>query len=251
MIRKQVMSMVTDTQRILRTDPGRPEVCNVCQLQRFFGDDYEELWDGERTARTGCVDMKRAARRPDRRATTRPPASATSSCRRSPERVDEILAAGADRLAPAGRRDDGRGPPEDGPAMNCRVRPEPMGFELTPRERRWFDAILVLGAFALGFIVLGFVGVIFAFFGDLIMVFFLAWLLAFMLGPVVNRVYSIPFMSRTGAIFTVYFLLFGWLVVVSIVVAAALVRLDPGLHRRPARRCARTCRRSSRRGRSA
>ena len=39
-IRRQVMSMVTDTQRILRTDPGRPEVCNVCQLQRFFGDDY-------------------------------------------------------------------------------------------------------------------------------------------------------------------------------------------------------------------
>jgi tryptophanyl-tRNA synthetase len=58
-IRRQVMSMVTDTQRILRTDPGRPEVCNVCQLHRFFGDDYEQIWDGERTARTGCVDTKR------------------------------------------------------------------------------------------------------------------------------------------------------------------------------------------------
>src|SRR5215831_14974665 len=42
-IRKQVMSMVTDTKRILRTDPGRPEVCNVCQLHRFFGDDWEEI----------------------------------------------------------------------------------------------------------------------------------------------------------------------------------------------------------------
>ena len=98
-----------------------------------------------------------------------------------------------------------------------------MGFELTPRERRWFDAILVLGAIALGFIVLGFVGVVFAFFGDLIMVFFLAWLLAFMLGPLVNRVNRIPFMSRAGAIFAVYFLLFGGLVLVSVVVAAALV----------------------------
>jgi tryptophanyl-tRNA synthetase len=58
LIRAQVMSMVTDTKRILRTDPGRPEVCNVCQLHRFFGDDYEEIWDGERTARTGCVDTK-------------------------------------------------------------------------------------------------------------------------------------------------------------------------------------------------
>src|SRR4029077_18460020 len=59
LIRKQIMSMVTDTERILRTQPGRPEICNVCQLQRFFGDDYEDLWEGERTARTGCVDMKK------------------------------------------------------------------------------------------------------------------------------------------------------------------------------------------------
>ncbi|HEX7490356.1 MAG TPA: tryptophan--tRNA ligase [Candidatus Limnocylindrales bacterium] len=58
-IRKQVMSMVTDTQRIMRSDPGRPQVCNVCQMHRHFGADYEEIWDGERTARTGCVDTKK------------------------------------------------------------------------------------------------------------------------------------------------------------------------------------------------
>ena len=58
-IRKQIMGMVTDTKRILRTDPGRPEVCNVCQLHRSFGDDYDEIWEGERTARTGCVDTKK------------------------------------------------------------------------------------------------------------------------------------------------------------------------------------------------
>ena len=58
-IRKQVMSHGHRHQRILRTDPGRPEVCNVCQLHQFFGDDYEEIWDGERTARTGCVDTKK------------------------------------------------------------------------------------------------------------------------------------------------------------------------------------------------
>ena len=98
-----------------------------------------------------------------------------------------------------------------------------MGFQLTPRERTWFDAVLVLGAIALAFVVMGYVGVVFAFFGELIMVFFLAWLLAFMLMPVVNRVMAIPFMSRAGAIFLVYFLLFGGLVVVSILVAAALV----------------------------
>src|SRR5262245_7092579 len=96
-------------------------------------------------------------------------------------------------------------------------------IELTPRERRWLDAILVLGAIALGFIVLAMVGQVFVVFGDLIMVFFLAWLFAFMLGPVVNRVTAIPFMGRTGAIFIVYFVLFGSLVVLSIVVAAAVV----------------------------
>jgi tryptophanyl-tRNA synthetase len=98
-IRKQVMSMVTDTQRILRTDPGRPEVCNVCQLQRFFGDDYESLWDGERTARTGCVDMKRLLA--DRIVRHYEPARERYlELQSKPALVDEILAAGADRLAP-------------------------------------------------------------------------------------------------------------------------------------------------------
>ena len=101
-IRKQVMSMVTDTQRILRTDPGRPEVCNVCQLHRFFGADYEAIWDGERTARTGCVDTKRLladrmigffAEARERRA----------ELAARPGHVEEVLRAGAERLAPLAR----------------------------------------------------------------------------------------------------------------------------------------------------
>ncbi len=107
-IRRQVMSMVTDTQRILRTDPGRPEVCNVCKLHQFFGDDWEEIQDGERTARTGCVDTKKllAQRIIDRYATAR-------------ERYAELMAnPRRDRGHPRGRRgppqahgggDDGRG----------------------------------------------------------------------------------------------------------------------------------------------
>ncbi len=101
-IRRQVMSMVTDTQRIKRTDPGRPEVCNVCQLHRLFGDDYESIWEGERTARTGCVDTKRLladriiaafAEARDRRA----------ELAARPGYVEEVLRAGADRLAPLAR----------------------------------------------------------------------------------------------------------------------------------------------------
>ncbi|HET9682199.1 MAG TPA: hypothetical protein VFP19_09190, partial [Candidatus Limnocylindrales bacterium] len=98
-IRKQVTSMVTDTERILRTQPGRPEVCNVCQLHRFFGDDYESIWDGERTARTGCVDTKRLLA--DRIVAHYEPARERYlELMAHPGEVDEILAAGAARLAP-------------------------------------------------------------------------------------------------------------------------------------------------------
>jgi predicted PurR-regulated permease PerM len=96
-------------------------------------------------------------------------------------------------------------------------------IQLTPRERRWVDAILVLAVLALAYIVATFIGAIFGIFGDLIMVFFLAWLLAFMLSPIVNWVYRIPFMSRAVAVFLVYLLLFGGLILISIVAAAALV----------------------------
>jgi len=98
-LRRQIMSMVTDTQRILRTQPGRPEICNVCQLHRFFGDDYETIWGGERTARTGCVDTKRLladrilaffAEARDRRA----------ELQAKPQHVEEVLRAGAERLKP-------------------------------------------------------------------------------------------------------------------------------------------------------
>ena len=98
-IRRQVTSMVTDTQRIRRTDPGRPEVCNVCQLHRFFGTDFEDIWDGERTARTGCVDTKKLladriiAYFGDARERRR-------ELEARPECVEEVLRAGAARLEP-------------------------------------------------------------------------------------------------------------------------------------------------------
>ena len=98
-IRKQVMSMVTDTKRILRTDPGRPEVCNVCQLHRFFGPDWEEIQDGERTARTGCVDTKKLLA--DRIVARYAPARERYlELLANPGEVDGILEAGADRLRP-------------------------------------------------------------------------------------------------------------------------------------------------------
>jgi tryptophanyl-tRNA synthetase len=101
-LRKQIMSMVTDTQRILRTDPGRPEVCNVCQLHRFVSPDYETIWEGERTARTGCVDTKKLLA--DRILSTF--AEARERRRELAERpghVEDVLRAGAERMAAQAR----------------------------------------------------------------------------------------------------------------------------------------------------
>jgi tryptophanyl-tRNA synthetase len=99
-IRRQIMSMVTDTQRIRRTDPGRPEVCNVCQLHRIFSpDDYETIWEGERTARTGCVDTKRLLA--DRvLATFAEARERRRELEARPGYVEEVLRDGAERLAP-------------------------------------------------------------------------------------------------------------------------------------------------------
>ncbi len=101
-IRRQVMSMVTDTERIYRSQPGRPEVCNVCQLHRFFGDDYEEIWEGERTARTGCADTKMLlAERIVRHYA--PARERYEELMAHPREVEGILEAGADRVAPIAR----------------------------------------------------------------------------------------------------------------------------------------------------
>ena len=58
-IRRLLQTAFTDKSRVYRKDPGHPEPCNVCQLHRVFSHDYEAIWEGERTAATGCVDVKK------------------------------------------------------------------------------------------------------------------------------------------------------------------------------------------------
>jgi len=58
-IRKQVLSMVTDTRRPRRTDPGHPRSCNVCAFYKFFFDDWQHYWDLCRRAEIGCFDKKK------------------------------------------------------------------------------------------------------------------------------------------------------------------------------------------------
>jgi tryptophanyl-tRNA synthetase len=98
-MRRIVMNMVTDPLRIKRTDAGRPEVCNVCQLHRFFGSDYLQIQDGERTARTGCVDTKGLLA--DRMIEFfRPMREKRKELAADPGAVEAVLSAGADKVRP-------------------------------------------------------------------------------------------------------------------------------------------------------
>jgi tryptophanyl-tRNA synthetase len=58
-LRKQVLSMVTDVKRTYKTQPGHPRTCNVCAFYKFFFDDWQHYWDLCRTAQIGCHDKKK------------------------------------------------------------------------------------------------------------------------------------------------------------------------------------------------
>ena len=92
-ITKQVMSMVTDTKRIYRTQPGHPRTCNVCAFYKFFFDDWEHYWDLCRKAQIGCQDKKKllAERIIERFAPFRERRAGLTR-----ERVDAVLKAGAE-----------------------------------------------------------------------------------------------------------------------------------------------------------
>ncbi|HEV2386021.1 MAG TPA: tryptophan--tRNA ligase [Candidatus Acidoferrales bacterium] len=61
-IRTKVMAMLTDPQRVRRSDPGRPEVCPVFAYHKLFSTPEMITWSeqGCRTAAIGCVECKRA-----------------------------------------------------------------------------------------------------------------------------------------------------------------------------------------------
>jgi tryptophanyl-tRNA synthetase len=99
-IRKQVLSMVTDVKRPRKTDPGHPRQCNVCAFYKYFFDDWEHYWDLCRKAQIGCYDKKKllAERIIERFAPFREIRSELT-----PDQVDTILDDGSERARDVAR----------------------------------------------------------------------------------------------------------------------------------------------------
>jgi tryptophanyl-tRNA synthetase len=60
-LRKKVASMFTDPQRQRKSDPGRPELCNVFTFHQLYSppDDVAAIPPACRTAAIGCIECKR------------------------------------------------------------------------------------------------------------------------------------------------------------------------------------------------
>jgi predicted PurR-regulated permease PerM len=100
-----------------------------------------------------------------------------------------------------------------------------MAFELTPRQSRLLNTLLVLGTVAVALVVIAQLASVFFYFGDVILIFFLSWLLAFILSPIVSfLVRNIPALPRIVAVIVVYSAILGVIVVLAVVLAGTLAQ---------------------------
>jgi predicted PurR-regulated permease PerM len=98
-----------------------------------------------------------------------------------------------------------------------------MPVELSERSRRLLDIVLVLAVVALGFVVVGLVAGVLSFFSDILLLFFLAWLLAFAILPLIHFVKRVvPGIPDLAAVIIVYLAVVGILLGLVIQVSAGL-----------------------------
>jgi predicted PurR-regulated permease PerM len=98
-----------------------------------------------------------------------------------------------------------------------------MEIQLPESERRWLHAALVLGTLVLGLVLMSQVAVLLAFFSDILLILLLAWLLAFMLSPLVGALdKAFPRLPRVGLVALVYLAMFFILSWIALVVAGNL-----------------------------
>jgi tryptophanyl-tRNA synthetase len=96
--RQRVMQMVTDPQRMRRSDPGNPEMCNVFAMHKVFSssEDVATVDVECHRAGIGCVDCKKLFAR-NLNAHLEPFRACRSELARDPQQVWDILHDGARR----------------------------------------------------------------------------------------------------------------------------------------------------------
>lgn len=95
---QRVMSMVTDPQRMRRSDPGNPDICNVFSMHKIFStpEEIERVNTECRTAGIGCVECKRMLAR-NMNAHLEPFRARRAELDQNPARIWDILHDGACR----------------------------------------------------------------------------------------------------------------------------------------------------------
>jgi Predicted permease len=94
---------------------------------------------------------------------------------------------------------------------------------MTDTERRWLNAVLILGTLVLAIILIGQLGQVVTYFSDLLLIFFLAWLMAFILSPIPSTVARfMPGLPRIIVVVGTYAVLLVGLLLAALVAAQAL-----------------------------
>lgn len=103
-VEKKLLVAKTDPQRLRRTDPGRPEMCNIHLLHRAFSTEAEakDIDAGCRSAAIGCVDCKRMLIK-NLNAFLAPIQHRYAALRKEKDAIPRILREGAEKVRPIAR----------------------------------------------------------------------------------------------------------------------------------------------------
>lgn len=104
-LKKKVNSMVTDSRRALRENPGVPEDCTVYHFHKLYSteDDLKWVVEGCTTAGIGCGDCK-AKLCANIEEKTKIPREKKKELLNNPERLDSIIAAGCEKARTEARK---------------------------------------------------------------------------------------------------------------------------------------------------
>jgi tryptophanyl-tRNA synthetase len=101
-VEKKIRTMMTDTQRMKRTDKGDPERSPVFQLHKIFSskEEQDEVAEGCRTAGIGCIDCKKVLIK-NIFAVLEPIWERRKKLLENPGRLEDILRTGSERARKA------------------------------------------------------------------------------------------------------------------------------------------------------